>query len=235
VHRHIVPTLGRIGLRRLCHHHTEALYDQLLTPTIERADLVPKTVYEIHLVIRGCLADAVRRGLLTRNVALLVRSPKLKAIPSASSCATPTAASRSRKGLPSRSSASDSATPTSRSPSRPTSTCCPACRPTPPAPTSNSPHPFHRPARTRWNTGGTAGTPPTAGRRGPSTARAQVADLGLHAFSWWRGHLNLRPSGYELPDQHSHPSALAGTSPGQRTCRRWLGPRPGALVGGRTG
>jgi integrase len=38
-------------------------------------------VYEIHLVIRGCLADAVRRGLLTRNVALLARSPRLKAIP----------------------------------------------------------------------------------------------------------------------------------------------------------
>jgi integrase len=81
VQRHILPALGRIGLRRLRHHHIEALHDQLLTPSLERPALAPKTVYEIHLVIRGCLAEAVRRGLLTRNVALLARSPRLKAIP----------------------------------------------------------------------------------------------------------------------------------------------------------
>ena len=70
----------RIGLRRLRHHHIEALYDQLLTPNSERPALSAKTVYEIHLVIRGSLDEAVRRGLLTRNVALLARSPRLKAI-----------------------------------------------------------------------------------------------------------------------------------------------------------
>jgi hypothetical protein len=74
VQRDTVPALGRIGLRRLRHHHIEALYNQLLTPTLERPALAPKTVYEIHLVIRGCLAGAVRRGLLAR-------SPRLKAIP----------------------------------------------------------------------------------------------------------------------------------------------------------
>ena len=81
VQRHILPALGRIELRRLRHQHIEALYDQLLTPTSGRPALAPKTVYEVHLVIRGCLADAVRRGLVTRNVALLARSPKLRAIP----------------------------------------------------------------------------------------------------------------------------------------------------------
>ena len=81
VQRHILPVLGRISLRRLRHQYIEALYDQLLSATSERPALAPKTVYEIHLVIRGCLADAVRRGLLTRNVALLARSPRLKAIP----------------------------------------------------------------------------------------------------------------------------------------------------------
>jgi integrase len=80
VQRHILPVLGRISLRRLRHQYIEALYDQLLSRTSERPALAPKTVYEIHLVIRGCLADAVRRGLLTRNVALLARSPRLKAI-----------------------------------------------------------------------------------------------------------------------------------------------------------
>lgn len=80
VHRHVIPTLGRIGLRRLRHRHIEALYDQLLTPVDEQPALSPKTVYEIHLVIRGALDEAVRRGLLTRNVALIARSPRLKAI-----------------------------------------------------------------------------------------------------------------------------------------------------------
>ena len=80
VHRHVLPALGRIGLRRLRHHHIEALYDQLLTPSIERPPLAPKTIYEVHLVIRGALDEAVRRGLLTRNVALIARSPRLKAI-----------------------------------------------------------------------------------------------------------------------------------------------------------
>ena len=32
VQRHIVPALGRIGLRRRRPHHIEALYDRLLTP-----------------------------------------------------------------------------------------------------------------------------------------------------------------------------------------------------------
>jgi hypothetical protein len=41
----------------------------------------PKTVYEVHLVIRGTLAHAVRRGLLTRNVALVAGAPKLRSIP----------------------------------------------------------------------------------------------------------------------------------------------------------
>ena len=57
VHRHVLPTLGRIGLRRLRHHQIEALYDRLLTPS-RAAGAAPKTVYEIHLVIRGALDDA---------------------------------------------------------------------------------------------------------------------------------------------------------------------------------
>ena len=75
VPRHILPALGRIVLRQLRPHHIDALYDRLLTPSVQRPALAPKTVYEIHLVIRGSLADAVRRGLPTRDVALLARSP----------------------------------------------------------------------------------------------------------------------------------------------------------------
>ena len=42
--------------------------------------LAPKTVYEIHLIIRGALADALRRGLVTRNVALVARAPKQRSL-----------------------------------------------------------------------------------------------------------------------------------------------------------
>jgi hypothetical protein len=62
VELHILPTLGRIGLRRLRPHHLEALSDRLLHPNDETAALAPKTVYEVHLVIRGALSDAVRRA-----------------------------------------------------------------------------------------------------------------------------------------------------------------------------
>jgi len=81
VDRHILPALGQIGLRRLRPHHLEALYEQLLHPAGHRKALAPKTVYEVHLVIRGALADAVRRGLVSRNVALVAHAPRLRSIP----------------------------------------------------------------------------------------------------------------------------------------------------------
>ena len=81
VERHIVPALGRIALRRLRPHHLEAFYGTLLRAGDDRTRLAPKTVYEIHLVIRGALADAVQRGLVTRNVALVAHAPRMRAIP----------------------------------------------------------------------------------------------------------------------------------------------------------
>jgi len=80
VENHILPAVGRIGLRRLRDHHLEAFYERLLHPRDGRASLAPKTVYEIHLVVRGALDDAVGRGLLTRNVALITRAPRLGSI-----------------------------------------------------------------------------------------------------------------------------------------------------------
>jgi integrase len=77
--RHIIPALGRIRLRRLTHNQINALYDRLLAPTADRPALAPKTVYEIHLVIRGALSDARRQGLVNRNVALEASSPLIDA------------------------------------------------------------------------------------------------------------------------------------------------------------
>jgi Phage integrase family len=38
---------------------------------------------EIHLIIRGALNDAVRRGIVTRNVALVAHAPKVRSVPKA--------------------------------------------------------------------------------------------------------------------------------------------------------
>ena len=57
VQRHILPALGRMGLRRLRYHHIEALYDRLLTPNVERPAFAPKTAYEIHLTSKAQVAD----------------------------------------------------------------------------------------------------------------------------------------------------------------------------------
>lgn len=81
VENHIVPALGRIPLRRLRSHHLEAFYEGLLHPRDSRRPLSPKTVYEMHLVIRGALEEAVRHGLLRRNVALVAHAPRLRSIP----------------------------------------------------------------------------------------------------------------------------------------------------------
>lgn len=81
IERHVLPMLGHIGLRRLRPHHLEALYNKLLHGRDGSHPLAPKTAYEIHLVIRGSLADATRRGLVHRNVALVALAPRLRSIP----------------------------------------------------------------------------------------------------------------------------------------------------------
>jgi integrase len=79
VQRHVLPVLGRVGLRRLRYQQIEALYDTLLHPADGRG-LAPKTVYEIHLIIRNALTDAHRRGLVIRNIALVARAPKQRSL-----------------------------------------------------------------------------------------------------------------------------------------------------------
>jgi integrase len=81
IDRHILPSLGKVPIRRLRLHHLEALHDQKLHPTEGRKPLAPKTVLEIQLISRGALNDAVHRGIVTRNVALAAHAPKLRAIP----------------------------------------------------------------------------------------------------------------------------------------------------------
>jgi len=58
------------------------LHDSRLRPVAPgmRA-LAPKTVLKIHLIVRGALSNAVKRGSLTRRVALFARAPRLRSIP----------------------------------------------------------------------------------------------------------------------------------------------------------
>lgn len=81
VELHVLPALGKIPIRRLRPHHLETLYDGKLHPQNGKRPLAPKTVLEIHLTIGGALNDAVRRGIVTRNVALVAHAPKLRSIP----------------------------------------------------------------------------------------------------------------------------------------------------------
>lgn len=79
VQLHILPALGRVSIRRIRCQQIEALYDTLLHPA-EGRGLSPKTVYSVHLIIRSALADAQRRGLVTRNVALVARAPRQRSL-----------------------------------------------------------------------------------------------------------------------------------------------------------
>ena len=73
---HILPSLGTIPIRRLRDKHLEQLYHRLAHPTHGIRALAPKTVLEIHLIIRAALADAEHDGYVMRNVALSANVPR---------------------------------------------------------------------------------------------------------------------------------------------------------------
>jgi integrase len=76
---HVLPKLGRVPIRRLRYQQIEAVYDSLFHP-IHGRGLSAKSVYAVHLIIRGSLDDALRRGLVPRNVAKIARAPKQRAL-----------------------------------------------------------------------------------------------------------------------------------------------------------
>ena len=77
---HILPTLGPVVLRELQPEDAEGLYEALLDGgRHDRAGgLAPKTVHEIHLLLRNIGDDAVRRGMLTSNPIRLAAGPKFR-------------------------------------------------------------------------------------------------------------------------------------------------------------
>jgi integrase len=78
IEAHILPTLGGVGLQELDAARLDRLYADLLASggPSGRA-LAPKTVRNVHAVIRKALADATRKRLVTRNVAIDADPPKV--------------------------------------------------------------------------------------------------------------------------------------------------------------
>lgn len=70
VDRYINPAIGDVPLRRLRGDHLDGLYERLATTAGRHGTgLAPKTVHEVHMIVRSALDLAVRRQLLDHNVA----------------------------------------------------------------------------------------------------------------------------------------------------------------------
>ena len=74
--RHVIPRIGGIPLQRLTPSDLNRLYDELEQLGGRRgAGLAPKTIANVHGVIHKALADAVKLGKVSRNVADAVEKP----------------------------------------------------------------------------------------------------------------------------------------------------------------
>src|SRR6266508_1177952 len=78
---HVAPALGRRPLEKLTVEDLDLLYSRLLTEGNQRKGsgpgLAPKSVRNIHLMLNKALSDAVRKGLVVRNVAALADAPSV--------------------------------------------------------------------------------------------------------------------------------------------------------------
>jgi len=70
VNLHLVPGLGKVKLQKLTVQQLRAFYADKI-----KEGKAPRTVSQYHTVIHKALDDAVNDGLLSRNVASLVRPP----------------------------------------------------------------------------------------------------------------------------------------------------------------
>jgi integrase len=69
VRAHLIPRLGRYRLDKLAPQHVRAM-DRAI-----EADVSPMTALKVHAVLSKALTDAVREGIVARNVAELVDRP----------------------------------------------------------------------------------------------------------------------------------------------------------------
>ncbi len=83
---YIVPHIGRVPLRRLRTTHLHDLYRHLLTAgSATGTPLAPKTVLNVHQILRTALSHADKEGLVERNVAAII-SPSCSGVAPEQSC-----------------------------------------------------------------------------------------------------------------------------------------------------
>jgi len=78
VRLHILPHIGRVPLRNLRPDHIERMYSDLSVEGnhVRNGGLDPKTVLEIHQILRRSLDDAMRRGMIVANPAKVAHAPR---------------------------------------------------------------------------------------------------------------------------------------------------------------
>ena len=74
VHRHIVPSIGHVPLRRIDGGILNSFYEQLARA--DGARLAPATIRRVHATLHRALRDAVRWSLIERNPAHSADPPK---------------------------------------------------------------------------------------------------------------------------------------------------------------
>jgi integrase len=72
INKHLVPAVGAHRLDRLEPEHLEKVYVRML-----EAGRAPATAHQAHRTVRTALNEAVRRGHLLRNPAVLAKPPRL--------------------------------------------------------------------------------------------------------------------------------------------------------------
>jgi integrase len=78
VRRHLIPTLGKVSLRKLTPGHVRRLLREKSQESNGRDGMLsPRMVQYIHAVLRRALEQARRDELVVRNVAALVQPPRV--------------------------------------------------------------------------------------------------------------------------------------------------------------
>ena len=86
VNKHIVPALGRTRLDKLTPQQVQALLEKKRKPyetktksgkTVEKNGLSPQSIASIRTVLRSALSQAVKWGMIGRNVAMLIDPPRI--------------------------------------------------------------------------------------------------------------------------------------------------------------
>ena len=78
VRRYIIPKLGDIPLDKLTPRHIQGMESEMLRDGGSRVGaLSPRTVLQTHRILSSALRNAVKLGILTRNVAEAVDPPRI--------------------------------------------------------------------------------------------------------------------------------------------------------------